>query len=94
MYNRSERMLSTAPGIPWNKGKLIGQKPPLQPKHIWAIWTNLQRGEKLRNLCLFNVAIDSKMRACESSNSELETSHLKATRWIERLSDNARQAAR
>ena len=61
MYNRSERTLLTAPRIPWNKGKLIGQKPPLQPKHIWAIRTNLQRAKKLRDLCLFNVAIDRQI---------------------------------
>lgn len=51
--------------IPWNKGKLLGQKPPLQPKHIWSIRTQLQLAGKVRDLALFNLAIDSKLRACD-----------------------------
>lgn len=51
--------------IPWNKGKLLGQKPPLQPKHIWSIRTQLQLVDKVRDLALFNLAIDSKLRACD-----------------------------
>lgn len=51
--------------IPWNKGKLLGQKPPLQPKHIWPIRTQLQLTGKVRNLALFNLAIDSKLRGCD-----------------------------
>ena len=50
---------------PWNKGKLIGQKPPLQPKHVWAIRSRLQLANKKRDLALFNVAIDSKLRGCD-----------------------------
>ena len=50
---------------PWNKGKLIGQKPPLQPKHVWAIRTRLQINDKTRDLALFNLAIDSKLRGCD-----------------------------
>jgi len=50
---------------PWNKGKLIGQKPPLQPKHVWAIRTRLQINGKTRDLALFNLAIDSKLRGCD-----------------------------
>lgn len=50
---------------PWNKGKLTGQKPPLQPKHVWAIRTRLQLANKIRDLALFNVAIDSKLRGCD-----------------------------
>ena len=49
---------------PWNKGKLIGPKPPLQPKHVWAIRTRLQLAGRTRDLALFNPAIDSKLRAC------------------------------
>jgi len=48
-----------------NKGKLIGQKPPLQPKHVWAIRTRLQISDKIRDLALFNLAIDSKLRGCD-----------------------------
>jgi len=51
--------------IPWNKGKLIGQKPPLKLKEIWAIRTRLQIGKKVRDLALFNLAIDSKLRGCD-----------------------------
>lgn len=50
---------------PWNKGKLIGQKPPLQPKHVWAIRSRLQLANKTRDLALFNIAIDSKLRGCD-----------------------------
>ena len=51
--------------IPWNKGKLIGQKPPLKLKEIWAIRTRLQLGNKMRDLALLNLAIDSKLRGCD-----------------------------
>jgi integrase len=50
---------------PWNKGKLVGQKPPLKLKEIWAIRTRLQIDENQRDLALFNLAIDSKLRACD-----------------------------
>ena len=50
---------------PWNKGKLTGAKPPLQPKHVWAIRTRLQMASRTRDLALFNVAIDSKLRGCD-----------------------------
>ena len=49
----------------WNKGKIVGQKPPLKPKHVWAIRTQLQLQSKLRDLALFNFAIDSKLRVCD-----------------------------
>ena len=51
--------------IPWNKGKLTGQKPPLKLAEIWAIRTRLQIGQKTRDLALFNLAIDSKLRSCD-----------------------------
>lgn len=50
---------------PWNKGKLVGQKAPLKLKDIWAIRVRLQMSNDLRNLALFNLAIDSKLRACD-----------------------------
>ncbi len=50
---------------PWNKGKLIGQKPPLKPQEIWAIRIRLQLAHRFRDLALFNLAIDSKLRACD-----------------------------
>lgn len=49
----------------WNQGKLIGQKPPLKLKDIWAIRVRLQLAGRLRDLALFNLAIDSKLRACD-----------------------------
>ena len=50
---------------PWNKGKLTGAKPPLGPKHVWAVRTRLQLLKRLRDLALFNLAIDSKLRGCD-----------------------------
>ncbi len=51
--------------MPWNKGKLIGAKPPLRPKHVWSIRTKLQVAERTRDLAMFNLAIDSKLRGCD-----------------------------
>jgi integrase len=50
---------------PWNKGKLIGSKPPLRPSHVWSIRTKLQLQARTRDLALFNLAIDSKLRGCD-----------------------------
>lgn len=50
---------------PWNKGKLVGQKAPLRLKDIWAIRIRLQLGSRIRELALFNLAIDSKLRSCD-----------------------------
>jgi integrase len=50
---------------PWNKGKLVGQKAPLKLKEIWAIRVRLQLANPRRELALFNLAIDSKLRACD-----------------------------
>ena len=64
----TERPSSTYPKVgrePWNKGKLIGAKPPLRPKHVWAIRTKLQLERDHRDLALFNLAIDSKLRGCD-----------------------------
>ena len=47
---------------PWNKGKLVGPKPPLRSKHVWSIRTKLQLEGRKRDLALFNLAIDSKLR--------------------------------
>ncbi len=61
---------------PWNKGKLIGPKPPLRPKHVWAIRTKLQLERDTRDLALFNLAIDSKLPSfvvVMSSQYELKT---------------------
>ena len=53
------------PRVPWNKGKLIGAKPPLRSKHVWSIRTRLQVEGRTRDLAMFNLAIDSKLRGCD-----------------------------
>jgi integrase len=50
---------------PWNKGLLIGQKKPLEPKHVWSIRVRLEISRSWRDLAIFNLAIDSKLRACD-----------------------------
>lgn len=54
--------------VPWNKGRLVGQKLPLKLREIWAIRIRLQLAERLRDLALFNLAIDSKLRGCDLVN--------------------------
>jgi hypothetical protein len=51
--------------VPWNKGKWVGQKAPLRLKDIGAIRVRLQIGHRTRELALFNLAIDSKLRSCD-----------------------------
>ncbi|MCP3850995.1 MAG: integrase, partial [Gammaproteobacteria bacterium] len=50
---------------PWNKGKLIGQRPPLKPKEVVAIRRRLKTAKNIRELALFNLAIDSKLSGCD-----------------------------
>ena len=50
---------------PWNKSKLVGPKSPLRSKHVWSIRTKLQLEGRKRDLALFNLAIDSKLRGCD-----------------------------
>lgn len=50
---------------PWNKGKLVGQKPPLKQEQIWSIRIRLEMSKKFRDLALFNLALDSKLRGCD-----------------------------
>ncbi len=58
----SESTASINPSrTPWNKGKLVGARPPLRPKHVWSIRTRLVEG-RTRDLAIFNLAIDSKLR--------------------------------
>jgi hypothetical protein len=51
--------------VPWNKGKLIGPRPPLRQKHVWAIRTRLQIDRLARDLALFNLAVDSRLCGCD-----------------------------
>jgi integrase len=65
MLDYEGSILPTPKRTPWNKGKLIGAKPPLWPKHVWSIRTKLQIEGRIRDLALFNLAIDSKLRGCD-----------------------------
>ena len=92
--------------VPWNKGKLTGAKPPLRPKHVWAIRTKLQIEDRTRDLAMFNLAIDSKLRGCDVVAIRVEdvaaggytadraTVRQKKTGWPVRfeLSEQTRQA--
>ena len=49
----------------WNKGRLLGQKPPLRPKEIWSIRIRLQLADRVRDLAMSSVAVDSKLRGCD-----------------------------
>ena len=53
---------------PWNKGRLVGQKPPLKPNDIWAIRIQLQNEHRVRDRAMFNLGIDSKLRGCDLVN--------------------------
>src|SRR6476619_6371292 len=62
----SDNVFSAAPRrTPWNKGKLIGARPPLRPKHVWSIRTRLLVEGRIRDLAMFDLAIDSKLRGCD-----------------------------
>ena len=51
--------------VAWNKGRIIGQKRPLMPRHVWSIRVRLEMAGNLRDLALFNMAVDSKLRGCD-----------------------------
>ena len=53
------------PKRPWNSGRIIGAKPPFKPKHIWGIRQQLRTAGKVRDLALFNCALDAKLRGCD-----------------------------
>src|SRR5258707_3554547 len=57
---------------PWNKGLLVGQKKPLEPKHVWSIRVRLEIARSMRDLAIFNLAIDSKLRACDLVKLRME----------------------
>ena len=72
MYTTNEPTIALNQRRPWNRGKLIGPKPPLQPRHVWAIRTRLQLAGRTRDLALFNLAIDSKLRGCDVVSLKVE----------------------
>jgi integrase len=62
----SENLPIAIPRRPaWNKGRIVGQKRPLAPKHVWSIRVRLEMADNKRDLALFNTAIDSKLRGCD-----------------------------
>jgi integrase len=65
MQDDANFAIPTSKRAPWNKGKLIGAKPPLRQKHVWAIRTMLQAERSKRELAMFNLTIDSKLRGCD-----------------------------
>ena len=65
MHENENSISLTTKRAPWNKGKLIGPRPPLRQKHVWAIRTMLQIERQIRDLALFNLAVDSKLRGCD-----------------------------
>lgn len=71
LVDRREAMsIETLPAIrptrtPWNKGRIIGQKRPLFPKHVWSIRMRLEMADNKRDFALFNMAVDSKLRGCD-----------------------------
>ena len=65
MYIQEHSTIEVASRIPWNKDRVIGPKPPLKPQEIWAIRSRLQLARRVRDLALFNLAIDSKLRGCD-----------------------------
>jgi len=65
MQDHETHLPSAPKRVSWNKGKLTGAKPPLRPKQVWSIRSRLQVEGKARDLALFNLAIDSKLRGCD-----------------------------
>jgi integrase len=65
MSDQEDHVIKIARREPWNKGRLIGQKRPLRPKDVSGIRVRLQIGGLARDLALFNLAVDSKLRACD-----------------------------
>lgn len=63
-----QELVAAVQRIPWNKSRLVGQKSPLKLKEIWAIRIRLQLARRVRELALFNLAIDSKLRGCDLVN--------------------------
>jgi integrase len=65
MPNDANSLSQASRRAPWNKGKLIGAKPPIQPKHVWSIRTRLEIEGRTRDLAMFNLGVDSKLRGCD-----------------------------
>jgi integrase len=72
MHNEQSQNPGEPRQAPWNKGKLIGSKPPLRTKDVWSIRTKLQVEKRTRDLAMFNLAIDSKLRGCDVVRLKVE----------------------
>src|SRR5215471_4179300 len=72
MHNGPLGNTGDARHTPWNKEKLIGSKPPLRTKDVWSIRTKLQVEKRTRDLAMFNLAIDSKLRGCDVVSLKVE----------------------
>ena len=72
MHNEPPQKPGDPRQTPWNKGKLIGSKPPLSTKDVWSIRTKLQVEKRTRDLAMFNLAIDSKLRGCDVVSLKVE----------------------
>jgi integrase len=72
MHNEPSKKPGNPRQTPWNKGKLIGSKPPLRTKDVWSIRTKLQVEKRTRDLAMFNLAIDSKLRGCDVVSLKVE----------------------
>lgn len=72
-------IIATCNRQPWNKGKLVGQKTPLRLRDIWAIRVKLHIAERTRDLDLFDLAVNSKLRACDLANSTCAMSLMAST---------------
>ncbi len=68
--------------VPWNKGGLTGQKNPLKLREIWGIRTRLQMSSNVRELAMFNLAIDSKLRACDLTRPQVQDISWAATLFL------------
>lgn len=78
---------------PWNKDRTIGQKRPLQISHIWGIRIRLELEGKTRDLALFNMALDTKLRAVIWSNSKYQMLHMAVLSQAEQRCCNRKPAA-
>ena len=76
----------------WNKGKLTGSKPPLRPGHVWSIRAKLQLERRTRDLAMFNLAIDSKLRGCDLVALRVDDVGPMGTRSTEQLSARGKPA--
>jgi integrase len=65
VHDYENTVATTHEHMPWNKGKVTGAKPPFRPKHVWSIRSKLQLEGRIRDLAMFNLAIDSKLRGCD-----------------------------